>query len=558
MMTKCWWKEAVVYQIYPCSFMDSNSDGIGDIPGIMAKLDYLVELGVDVVWLSPVYRSPGADNGYDISDYYDILPEFGTMADVEQLIHELHARGIKLVMDLIVNHTSDEHPWFTEAKKSRDNPYRDYYIWRDDNNGELPNNWESHFGGSVWEYEPVTEQYYLHIFSKKQPDLNWENPKVRAEVEKIVRFWLEKGIDGFRMDVISFLSKAPGLPSVPGVEGLVRGHRFYMNGPRIHEYLQELNRNVLSQYDIMTVGEIPVVTPEQALEYIGEQRMELQSMIQFEHVNIDCGKRDKWEIVPWSVGALKQALRKWQNEINGRGWNSIYLSNHDQPRQLSRFGDEGCYHEKSAKLLATLIHTLQGTPYVYQGEEIGMTNIRLPHINDYRDIQTLNLYRRLSEQGVPHEEIMELIYYRGRDNARTPMQWSDEANAGFTTGTPWLAVNSNCTRVQVRAQRENADSILSYYKKLISLRKQYPVLVYGDFIEYFSDSDRLIVYRRTLENDNLFVAMNMSAADAVFRVPDEIDIDRYQCLLSNDFTTGLTRTIRLTPYQAVIFADHTP
>jgi oligo-1,6-glucosidase len=394
-MKRQWWKEAVVYQIYPRSFKDSNGDGIGDINGIISKLDYLKELGVDVIWLSPVYKSPNDDNGYDISDYRDIMDEFGTMDDWERLLEEMHNRGLKLIMDLVVNHSSDEHAWFVESRKSKDNPYRDYYIWRPGQDGKEPNNWESNFSGSAWQYDEATGEYYLHLFSKKQPDLNWENPKLRQEIYDMMKFWLDKGIDGFRMDVINFISKEEGLPDAPNPEGkkYVSGGRYFMNGPKIHDYLQKMNREVLSKYDVMTVGEMPGVTVEEAKLYTSENRKEVNMVFQFEHVDLDSGPGGKWDLKPLQLKNLKENITKWQKGLEKEGWNSLYLNNHDQPRMVSRFGNDRKYRVESAKMLATFLHMLKGTPYIYQGEEIGMTNVQFESIDDYKDIETLNMYR---------------------------------------------------------------------------------------------------------------------------------------------------------------------
>ena len=479
-MNENWWKESVVYQIYPRSFQDSNHDGIGDLGGILRRLDYLKDLGVDVVWLCPIYDSPNVDNGYDIRNYKEILDTFGTMEDFDRLLEGLHSRGMKLVMDLVVNHTSDQHVWFQEALKSRDNPYHDYYIWQDGTPDQLPNNWESHFSGSAWEYVPHLGQYYLHIFSKHQPDLNWKNPKVREAVKDLMRFWLDKGIDGFRMDTINFLSKTDGFPSVEGVEGLVRAHRYYQNGPLIHDYLRELYDDVLSHYDVMTVGETPNVSPETAKLYVGSDRHELNMIFQFEHMAVDSGPRDKWDLIPWNFVKFKHIMSKWQTTLHGCGWNSLYLSNHDQPRPVGRFADGGVYRVESAKLLGTMTHTMEGTPYIYQGEELGMVNVRFPDISNYRDVQTVNLYADLSAKGVPHEEIMRKIYVKGRDNARTPMQWSSDRFAGFSDTQPWLEVNPSYLEINARAQVDDPDSVLHYYRRLIRLRKQIPGFVHGE------------------------------------------------------------------------------
>ncbi len=550
-MEKLWWKEAVVYQVYPRSFMDSNGDGIGDIVGLISKLDYLKELGVDVIWLSPVYKSPNADNGYDISDYRDIMDEFGTLADLDRLIAEMHQRGLRLVMDLVVNHTSDEHPWFIEARKAKNNPYHDYYIWQDGNENELPNNWESHFSGSAWQYDKELGQYYLHIFAKKQPDLNWENPMVRTEVEDICRFWLNRGIDGFRMDVINFISKVSGFPSVPNISGLARGSQFYMNGPHIHEYLQTIKSNVLAGYDIMTVGETPNVTPELALGYVGKERGELNMVFQFEHMMVDSADGNKWNIVPWKLTQFKRIISKWQHALYERGWNSLYLSNHDQPRSVSRFGDDGVYHSQSAKLLATMLHTLQGTPYIYQGEEIGMTNVTFAEISDYRDIQTLNFYESQRLKGEEPDKIMQKIHYRSRDNARTPMQWTAQKNAGFSAGTPWINVNPNYQSINVESQITEQNSIFNYYKQLIALRKAHPIIVYGDFTEFFEDSEQIYAYLRTLNSQKLFVMLNFSAQPVSITLPDDVDAEHAKIYIANYSDTRPSQHITMRPYEAL-------
>ncbi len=557
-MERAWWKEAVVYQIYPRSFYDSNGDGIGDIRGIIAKLDYLKELGVDVVWLSPVYKSPNDDNGYDISDYRDIMDEFGTMEDWEEMLEEMHKRGIKLVMDLVVNHTSDEHPWFIESRKSKDNPYRDYYIWRPGKDGKEPNNCESIFSGSAWEYDETTEEYYLHLFSKKQPDLNWENPKVRREVYDIMKFWLDKGVDGFRMDVINMISKTPGLPDGEPQEGkkYVSVSKYFMNGPRVHEFLQEMNREVLSKYDIMTVGETPGVTPREGILYTDPSRHELNMVFQFEHVDLDSGPGGKWDIRPWSLADLKKTMTKWQKELEGKGWNSLYLNNHDQPRAVSRFGDDGKYRVESAKMLATFLHMMQGTPYIYQGEEIGMTNVRFPSIEYYRDIETLNMYKeRVEEYGEDPQKVMEKIYYKGRDNARTPMQWDDSENAGFTTGTPWIPVNPNYKEINVKEALADPNSVFHYYKKLIQLRKQHDIIVYGTYDLILEDDPYIYAYTRTLGNEKLIVITNFSEKTPVFRLPDDITYKTKELLISNydvDETEEL-KEIRLRPWEARVY-----
>jgi oligo-1,6-glucosidase len=556
-MKKKWWKEAVVYQIYPRSFKDSNGDGIGDIQGIISKLDYLKDLGVDVIWLSPVYKSPNDDNGYDISDYRDIMDEFGTMADWEQLLAEMHKRGMKLIMDLVVNHTSDEHPWFIESRKSKDNPYRDYYIWRSGKDGKEPNNWESCFSGSAWEYDETTGEYYLHLFSKKQPDLNWENPKLRQEVYDMMKFWLDKGIDGFRMDVINFISKVPELPDAPNPEGkkYVSGGQYFINGPRIHEFLQEMNREVLSKYDVMTVGEMPGVTVEEAKLYTGEDRNEVNMVFQFEHVDLDSGPDGKWDLRPLKLKDLKESFTKWQKGLEGVGWNSLYLNNHDQPRMVSRFGNDKEYRVESAKMLATFLHMLQGTPYIYQGEEIGMINVRFDSIDDYKDIETLNMYReKVIENGEDPQKVMEAIYAKGRDNARTPFQWDDSKNAGFTTGEPWIKVNPNYKEINAKQAIADPNSIYHYYRKLIQLRKQYPIIVYGSYDIILPEHEQIYAYTRTYHNEQLLVILNFSTEQPTFELPGEITFKMKELLISNyEVKEEAIDKITLRPYEARVY-----
>ncbi len=499
-MKKAWWKESVVYQIYPRSFCDSDGDGIGDLRGITSKLDYLQALGVDVVWLSPVYRSPNDDNGYDISDYRAIMDEFGTMADWEEMLAGMHRRGIKLVMDLVVNHTSDEHPWFVESRKSTDESLPRLLHLAPAKDGREPNNWASHFSGSAWQLDEATGEYYLHLFSKKQPDLNWENPKVRAEIWEMMRWWLDKGVDGFRMDVINMISKVPGLPDVPGGFGRYQyGGLYFIHGPRLLEFLAEMKREVLSRYDILTVGETPLVTTQDALAIAGEETGALNMVFQFEHMDLDAGfggDASQGSVRPEWLRDMVQVMTRWQVDLEGKGWNSLYLSNHDQPRAVSRFGDDGRYRVESAKLLATFTHMLQGTPYVYQGEEIGMTNVAFESINDYRDIETLNLYREcVDEMGMTPDDALAIVHARSRDNARTPMQWDASPNAGFTTGTPWIRVNPNYQGINVRQALADRGSIFYYYQDLIRLRRQNPVIVYGRYdLIAGTDPDDLCVH----------------------------------------------------------------
>lgn len=555
-MGKQWWKESVVYQIYPRSFMDSNGDGIGDLRGILAKLDYLKELGIDVIWLSPVYESPNDDNGYDISDYCKIMNEFGTMEDWDELLHEMHKRNMKLMMDLVVNHTSDEHNWFIESCKSKDNKYRDYYIWRPGKEGKEPNNWGLTFSGSAWQYDEMTDEYYLHLFSKKQPDLNWDNEKVRQDVYDMMKFWLEKGIDGFRMDVINFISKEDGLPSVEtDEEGYVSGHKHFMNGPNIHKYLHEMNEDVLSQYDIMTVGEMPGVTTEEAKLYTGEARKELQMVFQFEHMDLDSGEGGKWDVKPCSLLTLKQNLTKWQKALEQTGWNSLYWNNHDQPRVVSRFGNDGAYHTESAKMLATVLHMMKGTPYIYQGEEIGMTNVRFESIDEYRDIETLNMYKeKVIERGEDIDKVMQSIYIKGRDNARTPMQWDDREHAGFTTGEPWIAVNPNYKEINVKQAIQDEESIFYYYKKLIELRKNNEIVVYGTYDLILENNPSIFAYVRTYGEEKLLVIANFTADECVFELPEDIIYSEAELLIHNyDVENVLIENITLRPYEAMVF-----
>ena len=556
-MKKHWWKESVIYQIYPRSFMDSNGDGIGDIPGIITKLDYLKELGVDVIWLSPVYKSPNDDNGYDISDYREIMDDFGTMKDWELLLKEMHDRGMKLIMDLVVNHSSDEHHWFAESRKSKDNHYRDYYIWRPGKDGEEPNNWQSTFSGSAWEYDENTEEYFLHIFSKKQPDLNWENRQLRQEVYDMMKFWLDKGIDGFRMDVINFISKVEGLPDAPNPDGkkYVSGSRYFMNGPKIHDYLQEMYSEALADYNVMTVGEMPGVNVEQAKLYTDESRNEVNMVFQFEHVDLDSGPGGKWDLKPLKLTDLKNNFTKWQTGLEEIGWNSLYLNNHDQPRMVSRFGDDQQYRVESAKMLATFLHMLKGTPYIYQGEEIGMTNVRFDSIEDYKDIETLNMYNeKVKQNGENPSKVMESIYVKGRDNARTPFQWDESEHGGFTTGTPWIQVNPNYTEINAKQAVEDENSIYYYYRKLIQLRKEHPVIVHGNYDILVPEDENIYVYTRTLASQKLLVLLNFTNQEQIFDVPDELQGKKHEILISNyEASISYGSEISLKPYEAIVY-----
>ncbi len=560
-MKKAWWKEAVVYQIYPRSFYDSNGDGTGDLRGIIQKLDYLKDLGVDVVWLSPVYQSPNDDNGYDISDYRNIMAEFGTLADWEELLAEMHARGIRLVMDLVVNHTSDEHPWFVASRQSKDSPYRDYYVWRPGRDGREPNNWKSFFSGSAWQYDEASGEYYLHLFSKKQADLNWENPRVRGEVYDLMRWWLDKGIDGFRMDVINMISKTPGLPDAPvtSKDRYQWGGEYFINGPRMLEFLGEMRREVLSRYDLLTVGETPAVTPQDAVALTNEDDGALSMVFQFEHMDLDAdqgGDGSRRSVRRWQLVELKEVMTRWQKELEGRGWNSVYLTNHDQPRAVSRFGDDGAYRVEAAKLLATFTHLLQGTPYIYQGEEIGMTNVAFTSIDDYRDIETVNMYHELVvEQGMDPLALLPVIHAKSRDNARTPFQWDDSAQAGFTTGTPWIKVNPNYPAINARQALADPNSIFYYYQKLIRLRRENPVMVYGSYDLILDDHPEIYAFTRTLDSDRLLVMLNFGLGTPEFALPTDIRSSDAALLISN-YAVDPTEDIRhltLRPYEARVY-----
>lgn len=557
-LNKAWWKEAVVYQIYPRSFMDSNGDGIGDLNGITEKLEYLKELGIDVIWLSPVYQSPNDDNGYDISDYQAIMEEFGTMEDYDRMLARAHELGIKIMMDLVVNHTSDEHAWFVESRKSVDNPYRDFYIWRKGKDGKEPNNWGSCFSGSAWKYDSQTDMYFLHLFSKKQPDLNWDNPKVRDRVFDMMNWWCEKGIDGFRMDVISLISKPEGLPDgIPGETGYADSG--CANGPHVHEYLKEMNRKVLSHYDLITVGEASGVTLEEAKKYASADGSELNMVFQFEHMGSGPeadNRYGKWDSHKMPLPVWKKILSRWQTGLEGKAWNSLFLSNHDQPRSVSWFGnDSEQYREISAKMLGTCLHMMQGTPYVYQGEELGMCNAYFDQLDDYRDIESLNAYKELTETcGVSHEEMMGYLKRISRDNARTPMQWDDSANAGFTTGTPWIKVNSNYPKVNAKQEISDPDSVFSYYKKLIRLRHENEIIVYGDYKLLAPENEALFIYTRMLGTQRLMVLCNFTEKEVPIpaEVTEQIPADA-QLLIGN---YPEQKEKMLQAYEARVYAYH--
>ena len=555
-MEKTWWKESVVYQIYPRSFYDSSGDGVGDLAGVTAKLDYLKDLGIDIIWLSPIFKSPNRDNGYDISDYRAIMDEFGTMEDFDHMLKEAHARGIKILLDLVANHTSDEHPWFIESRKSRDNPYRGYYIWQDGKNGGPPNNWESFFDGPTWEYDDTTGQYYLHLFVKQQPDLNWENPAVRREIYDMMKWWVDKGIDGFRMDTVNMYSKVPGFPDGEPIPGTPYGDKapFMHNGPRIHEFLQEMNREVLSKYDVVTVGEAPETSVEDAILYTGFDRRELNMVFTFEHMWTDYQDGEYWSDWKLDLVKLKEVLSRWQAGLHGKGWNSLYWNNHDQPRIVSRFGDDGEYREASAKMLAACLHMMQGTPYIYQGEELGMTNVAFEGIDEYDDVATVNAYREYTKnRGVTHDDMMRYIHQVSRDNARTPMQWDDTENAGFTTGKPWLGLNPNYTAINAECQIRDPNSVFSFYKELIRLRKAYPVIVYGDYELLLPDDAAIFAYTRTLGGETLLTVCSFVGEPVEFTVPDALLPENARLLLSNYAAPDVTRTFTLQPFETRIY-----
>ena len=537
MLKKDWWKSAVIYQIYPRSFQDTNGDGFGDFQGIIKRLPYLEKLGIDCIWLCPVYRSPQDDNGYDISDYCDVDPMFGTMADMEELIGKAREHGIYIVMDLVLNHSSDEHKWFIEAKKSRENPYHDYYVWRDGKEGVLPNDMKAAVGGSAWEWVPEVEQYYFHQFSVKQPDLNWENPKLRQELWDIINFWIDKGVGGFRLDVIDLVGKVPD-------------EKITSNGPKLHEYIKEMTAHTFVRDNLISVGETWSATPEIAKLYSNPDGSELSMVFQFEHICLDQQEgKEKWDLAPLPFHKFKEVWNKWQTELYGCGWNSLFWDNHDLPRIVSRWGDEGQYREESAKMLATLLHGMQGTPYIYQGEELGMTNVKY-ELEEYRDIELFGMYKERRAQGYTHEELMESIYAKTRDNARTPMQWDTTEQAGFTTGKPWMKVNPNYTEINAAEQVDCEDSIFNYYRKLIQLRKELPVLTDGKFTMLDMDHNQIFAYLRDNGEDKLLVVCNFYGNTVDYAVSEKAeDLE----LLIGNYTEENMQTDVLRPYEARIY-----
>lgn len=545
MQKKTWWKEAVVYQIYPRSFQDTNGDGVGDLQGIIQKLDYIKSLGVDAVWLNPIYKSPNDDGGYDISDYYSIQPEFGSLKDFDELLSGLHSRGLKLIMDLVLNHSSDEHPWFIESRKSKGNPHRNYYFWRQGKNGGPPNNWSSFFGGSAWQLDQATGEYYLHLFSRKQPDLNWENPKLRIEVQNLMKFWLDKGVDGLRLDVISAISKRTDFPDTdtPDFNDTIK--KYYANGPRLKEFIREAKDNVWNKYNVMTVGEGPGITPQNALDYLDEDHG-LDMIFHFGHMFMDQGAGGRFDPIPWTLTDFKRVFKTWDEAFEKKGWGSVFLGNHDFPRMVSRWGNDKEYWEKSSKLLITLLLSMRGTPFIFQGDEIGMTNTKLTAISESKDIETQNGWREAQKKGISEVNFLKAVNYSGRDNARTPLQWNAWSQGGFTTGDPWMNVNMNKSEINVEAQSTDANSILNYFRSMVSVRKNYPVLTYGSYSQIENEHHYLFSFVRQLEKEKLLIMLNFS--DHPVKFPIE-DLQPYQQLIGNygEFDPSVLR-----PWEAVI------
>lgn len=549
-MERVWWKEAVGYQVYPRSFQDSNGDGIGDLQGMMDRLDYLKDLGIDFIWICPMYKSPKDDNGYDISDYQDILEEFGTMEDFDQLLKEVHKRDMKLIIDLVLNHTSDEHPWFIESRQSKDNPKRDWYIWQDGKEGKEPNNWESIFEGSAWQYDEKTDQYYLHVFSTKQPDLNWENPEVREALYDTVNWWLDKGIDGFRIDAISHIKKRPGLPDMPNLDNqeYVSSFDMHMNQEGIHEFLQEFKDRTYSNYDVMTVGEANGVSADEADLWVGDNG-KMDMVFQFEHLDLWDKDGDK----SLDIVGLKQALTRWQKALEDDGWNALFVENHDKARVVSTWGNDEKYWKESAKAIGAMYFFMQGTPFIYQGQEIGMTNVTFPTIEDYDDVAAKNLYKNKKAQGMDHDDIMEILWNTSRDNSRTPMQWSNAENAGFTSGSPWMKVNPNFPEVNVADQWDQDDSILSFYREMIRLKKEHNIFTYGTYDLLLEEDTQIYAYTRTLGDEVALVITNLTEDEAAFET--HLSLSREDLILANYEVEPHTNrsSIKLKPFEARVY-----
>ncbi|WP_433744823.1 alpha,alpha-phosphotrehalase [Falsibacillus pallidus] len=553
-----WWKKAVVYQIYPKSFNDTTGNGVGDIKGITEKLDYLKKLGVEVIWLTPIYKSPQHDNGYDISDYFGIHEEYGTMEDFNELLDEAHKHGLKIIMDIVVNHTSTDHEWFQQAKRSKDNPIRDFYIWKDPKeDGSEPTNWQSKFGGNAWQYDEGTGQYYLHLFDVTQADLNWENAELRNNIYDMMRFWAEKGVDGFRLDVINLISKDQEFPDDDGSTAPGDGRKFYTDGPRVHEFMKEMNKEVFSKYDMLTVGEMSSTSIPHCIRYSNPAEDELSMTFNFHHLKVDYPNGEKWSVADFDFLKLKEILSEWQTAMHeGGGWNALFWCNHDQPRIVSRYGNDGEYRVESAKMLATAMHMLQGTPYIYQGEEIGMTNPKFTSIEEYRDVESLNIYNILLEQGKSKEEILEILRHKSRDNSRTPVQWDDSSNAGFTDGTPWIEPASNYKEINVERAMADEDSIFYHYQKLTELRRQYDVITDGDYQLLLADDPQLFAYTRNTEDEILLVVNNFYEKEAVFELPNDVDVEGLdsEILISNYKDSSKDcRKINLRPYESIVY-----
>lgn len=555
-MTQPWWKKSVVYQIYPKSFNDTTGSGTGDINGIIDKLDYLKELGVDVIWLTPIYDSPQHDNGYDIADYFSIYHEYGTMADFDRLLAETHQRGIKLIMDIVINHTSTAHEWFKSSAKNKTNQYRDFYIWKEAKNEAEPTNWQSKFGGPAWKYDETTGQYYLHLFDTTQADLNWENTEVRDAVYQMMDFWLEKGVDGFRLDVINLISKDQAFPDDDGTIAPGDGRKFYTDGPKVHSYLQEMNQAVFSKYDIMTVGEMSSTSIDNCVKYTNPDRKELDMTFSFHHLKVDYPNGEKWSKAPFDFQELKQILSNWQVGMHqGGGWNALFWCNHDQPRIVSRFGDDQVYHKESAKMLATTIHMMQGTPYIYQGEEFGMTNPKFVQIEDYRDVESLNMYQAKLEAGYSEQEILEVLREKSRDNARTPVQWNDQAHAGFTSATPWINVADNYRDINADAALADPDSIFYHYQKLITLRKEYDIITNGDYRLILPDHHAIFAYIRKNGNEQLIVLNNFYPEVVDYQLPRDLAMADWEreVLMTNYPDTQASSEGKLRPYESIVY-----
>lgn len=557
-MEQSWWQKAVVYQIYPKSFHDTTGNGVGDIQGIIQKLDYLKNLGVDVIWLTPIYASPQKDNGYDISDYYSIHHEYGTMEDFDELIVQAHQTGIKVIMDIVVNHTSTEHDWFKEASSSKDNPYRDFYIWRDGKeDGSEPTNWQSKFGGNAWQYDEKTGQYYLHLFDVTQADLNWENEELRQKVYDMMTFWFEKGVDGFRLDVINLISKNQQFPDDDGSIAPGDGRKFYTDGPRVHEFIHEMNKEVFSKFNSITVGEMSSTTLDHCIQYSNPKNEELSMTFNFHHLKVDYPNGEKWALGDMDFRALKNILSKWQTGMNkGGGWNALFWCNHDQPRIVSRYGNDGKYQNESAKMLATTIHMMQGTPYIYQGEEFGMTNPKFTSISQYRDVESLNMYQILKANGKSEEEVLEILREKSRDNSRTPVQWDNSEHAGFTEGTPWIEVASNYKTINAKVALEESDSVFYHYQKLISLRKEYDIITEGDYELLLEMDPQIFAYIRSTESEKLLVINNFYEQKASFQLPSHVNLNGFtpSILLSNypDSKENLDN-LELRPYESIVY-----